>query len=287
MLEKFVLATDDSCDLPHDFLQEQNIPVLHLSYIIDEAQYKADDMSPKQFYNTLRSGKTSATAQVNVEEARSFFEEIFKQGKDVFYIAFSSGLSGTCSSVQIAAQSLITDYPERRAVVVDSLAASMGQGLLVYKANELYHAGASIEELTKFVEDTRDFVAHSFTVDDLMHLHRGGRVSKASAIAGSMLGIKPILHVNNEGKLINIDKVRGRKAALQRVVDNVLKWCKNIENDMFMISHGDCLEDAEYVAELMKKSTGISNYMINYVGPVIGSHSGPGTIALFMIGGKI
>jgi len=287
MSDKFVLMTDDSCDLPREFLEEQGIPTLCLSYIIDDVQYKANELPLEQFYALLRSGKTSATAQVNVDEARSLFESFFKQGLDVFYIAFSSGLSGTCSSAQVAAKSLVSDYPDRRAVVIDSLAASMGQGLLVYKANELYRAGATIDELFKFIEDTRDFVAHSFTVDDLMHLHRGGRVSKASAIAGSMLGIKPVLHLNNEGKLINIDKVRGRKAALQRIVDNALKWCEGTENDMFMISHGDCLNDAEYVAELLKKRTGISKYMINFVGPVIGSHSGPCTVALFMLGGKI
>ena len=287
MPNQFVLMTDDSCDLPREYLEEQSIPTLCLSYIIDEVQFKSYGMPLNNFYDILRSGRMSATAQVNVQEARSFFESFFKQGKDIFYIAFSSGLSGTCSSAQVAAQSLLADYPERRAVVIDSLAASMGQGLLVYKANELYRAGASIDELVKFIEDTRDHVAHSFTVDDLMYLHRGGRVSKASAVAGSMLGIKPILHLDSEGKLINIDKVRGRKAALQRVVDNALKWCAGTENDMFMVSHGDCLEDAQYVADLVKKRTGINKYMINYVGPVIGSHSGPGTIALFMIGNKI
>lgn len=283
MQNEYILITDDSCDLPKSYLDENGIAVMHLSYTIDDKHYKAYDMPPNEFYAMVRSGHMPITAQVNVEQAESCFEPILQQGKDILYLAFSSGLSGTCNSGMVAAKEMELRYPGRRVAVVDTLCASMGQGLLVYQANELKQAGKSLEELKKWASDNCSSVCHSFTVDDLMHLHRGGRVSKASAIAGSMLGIKPLLRVDEEGKLIPISKTRGRKNALVGAVDYLVKCVGGRKSDMFMVSHGDCEADAKFVADLIIQRTGVEKHMINYVGPVIGSHSGPGTIALFMM----
>ncbi|MDL2232967.1 DegV family protein, partial [Ruminococcaceae bacterium OttesenSCG-928-L11] len=276
--------TDDSCDLTREYLQEHDVEVIELSYIIDDVVYKAYDKTPKEFYQFLRDGKMPVTAQVNIEDARAFMEPFVKEGKDVLYIAFSSGLSGTCNSAMTAAADLREEYPGRDVMVVDSLAASMGQGFIIRKAIEQRDAGEPMAEIAKWVVDNRDKVVHMVAVEDLMHLHRGGRVSRMSAIAGSMLGIKPIIHLDVDGKLKVIDKVRGRKQALLDVIAKTEKRVGAVPNDFFMVSHADCLEDAQFVAEEVSKRTGIKDYMINYIGPVIGSHTGLGVIALFMLG---
>ena len=284
MQNEYVLLTDDSCDLPKSYLDENDIVVMQLSYTIGGKTYQAYDMQPKEFYAMVRGGEMPITAQVNVEQAESCIEPILQQGKDVLCLSFSSALSGTCNSVMVAARELAAKYPERKVLVVDTLCASLGMGLLVYKANALKLAGKPIDEVAGWAEENRHAVCHSFTVDDLMHLHRGGRVSKTSAIVGSMLGIKPLLKVDEEGRLIPINRVRGRKAALEGVVDYLLQCVGTHPNDMFTISHGDCEEDARCVADMIIKRTGVKKHIINYVGPVIGAHSGPGTIAVFMFG---
>ena len=283
MNNEFVFLTDDSCDLPRDFLTEKNIGLMELSYNIDAVQYKPSDMPTKEFYNLLRAGKKSITSQVSMEAAKAFMQPYLQQGQDVFYLAFSSGLSGTCNSGMMAAQELRAEFPDRKIIVVDSLAASMGQGLMVYKLQEMKEAGATVEEMAAWAENNRDHVVHMVTVDDLMHLHRGGRISRGSAIVGSMLGIKPMIHLDDAGTLKVIDKVRGRKQALVDVVDKAIACVGNTPNDIFMVSHGDCEEDALFVAELITKRLGIKKKMINYVGSVIGSHTGPGVIALFLM----
>lgn len=279
----YVFITDSNCDLPEEWMKERQIECIRMLFSMDGKEYRGNDIPPKEFYAMVREGKLPITAQTNQEEFKEIFIPFLEQGKDIIYLCFSSGLSGTYANSELAARDLRDAYPKRKIIMVDSLCASMGEGLLVYKSQLLREQGATIEELANYMINNRLKVGLSFTVDDLMHLHRGGRVSKASAIAGSLLGIKPVLHVDNEGKLVPTGKVRGRKQALTRVVDQLLEWAGDTKDDYFMIGHGDCIEDAEFVIELMKERTGIQNYMLNYIGPVIGTHSGPGTIALFMM----
>jgi DegV family protein with EDD domain len=283
MNSDFVLMTDDSCDLPREYLTSHNIEVIQLSYTIDGTEYRSYDVSPKGFYDFLRQGKMPVTAQVNVEDMRLFMEPFLEAGRDVLYIAFSSGLSGTCNSGVMAATELQVVYPGRKVIVVDSLAASLGQGLMIYKVQQMREQGMVMEDIAKWVEDNRDHVAHLVAVEDLMHLHRGGRVSKMSAIAGSMLGIKPIIHLDVDGKLKVIDKVRGRKQSLMDIVKKMQDYVGDTPNDFFMVCHADCEEDAQYVADLVTERFGIKDYLINYIGPVIGSHTGCGVVALFMM----
>lgn len=283
MAANFVLMTDDSCDLPYDYYEQNDIALLKLCFTIEGVTYHGGDITHKQFYDMLREGKLSKTSAVNTEDARALMEPYLKDGKDVLYLAFSSGLSATAQSGIAAANELSEQYPERKVICVDSLCASLGQGLYVHLANRMRQNGDTIDEVAQWAKDIRLNVAHLVMADDLMHLHRGGRVSKASAIAGGLLGIKPIIHMNNEGKLISIGKVRGKKQALtnlvERLQDSVGEW----KNDCFMICHADCEEDAKFVADLVVERFGIKDYLINYIGPVIGSHTGPGTVALFML----
>lgn len=283
MERNYVLITDDSCDLPPEYYVEHDVPLMYIKYIFDGKSYKGTEMSYPEFYSRLRQGQMPTTAQVTVSEAYELMESILQQGKDVLYFAFSSGLSGTCESGQVAARDLKEKYPQRNIRVVDSLCASLGQGLMLHKLVKMRDAGKSMDELADWAEANKLRMAHIVAVEDLMHLHRGGRVSKASAVVGGMLGIKPMIHMNDEGKLINIGKVRGRKASLEAIVDIMAKAVGNTPNDEFFICHSDSYEDAEYVAKLASKRFGIKDYLIHYIGPVIGSHTGPGTISLFMM----
>lgn len=226
------------------------------------------------------------TSQVNPEQAKEAFTACLEQGKDVLYIAFSSGLSGTYNSGKLAAEELREEgsFPERKLIVLDSLSASLGEGLLVHKAVQMKEAGKPMEEVADWVEKHKLELCHNFTVDDLFHLHRGGRVSKATAILGTMINIKPILHVDDEGHLIAIGKVRGRKKSLTTLVDRMGEQIQGFENPEVFISHGDCPEDARFVEKLVRERFGVEKFIINHVGPTIGAHSGPGTIALFFMG---
>lgn len=286
-MNKFVIVTDTTADLPKDYLEKNDIGLLALSFQLEEKEYAGDQpLDIKDFYDKMRSGLMITTAQVNPEQAKIKFEEYLKQGYDVLYIAFSSGLSGTYNNIRIAANELNEEYKENKVVIVDSLCASLGEGFLVNKAVELKKAGKSIDEVVKWLEENKLHVCHYFTVDDLNHLYRGGRVSKATAVIGTVMGIKPILHVDNEGKLIPIGKVRGRKKSLNSLVDNMEKLIGSYksQNDIVFISHGDAKEDAELVADKIKERLGIQSFLISPVGPTIGAHSGPGTIALFFMG---
>ena len=234
----------------------------------------------------MRTGSMPTTSQVNPQSARALFEPYLKDGKDILHIAFSSGLSGTFNSCRIAAEELKEEYPKRRILVIDSLSASLGQGLLVYLAQNKKEKGSDIDEVAEWVETHKKNIVHLFTVDDLDHLYRGGRVSRTTAVLGGMLNIKPILHVDDEGKLIPIGKVRGRKKSLLELADlmdrkigSYAKSCNTI-----FISHGDCREDAEFLAKKIKEKYKITTELINDVGAVIGAHSGPGTMALFFLG---
>lgn len=282
-MQDYQLITDDSCDLPPAYYVENDIAVMYLSFTMDGKSYTSKDMPPKEFYAGMRAGRMPITAQVSVKDWLGCFEPYLQEGRDILYIGFSSALSGTCGSAQVAARELAEKYPDRKIVVVDSLCASLGQGLLLHKVNALRRAGKPLEEAAQWAEENRLRVSHMVAVDDLMHLHRGGRVSKASAVAGSMLGIKPIIHMSDEGKLVPIDKVRGRKQSLQKIVDKSVDLAGGVSNDIFMVCHSDCEEEANAVADLVAQRLGIGERIIHFIGPVIGTHTGPGTIAVFLM----
>jgi DegV family protein with EDD domain len=240
----------------------------------------------KELYNGMRAGESGSTSAVNPEGWASFMEPILAGGEDVLVLAFSSGLSTTYQSAMIAASELQEKYPDRKICVVDTLCASMGQGLLVWYACKNRDAGMSLSQLAAWCEENKQNLCHWFTVDDLMHLKRGGRVSAATALVGTMLQIKPVMHVDNEGHLVKVTTARGRKASLQMLAKKVEETGIPGANDVCFISHGDCIEDAEYVAELLKSKYGVKEVIISYVGAVIGSHAGTGTVALFFLGNQ-
>jgi DegV family protein with EDD domain len=243
-------------------------------------------MDAKSFYKILRTGKMITTSAVSIDRFLGEFEPVLKEGKDILYLGFSSGLSGTYNAGAVAAGELAEKYPERKVFTVDTLAASMGQGLLVWYAANMKKKGASIEEVRDFAEENKLKLAHWFTVNDLFFLKRGGRVSAATAILGTALQIKPVLHVDDAGKLISVSKVRGRKSAVDALFAKIKDMATDVSEQTVFISHGDCIEDAEYLAEKIKSELGVKEVVISYVGPVIGAHSGPGTLALFFMATK-
>lgn len=286
----YAVITDSTADLSPELVRELDVEIIPLQFVIDDHTYlnypDGRELSEKAFYQMLRQQKTATTVQVNASRFVEFFEPILQQGRDVLYIAFSSGLSGTYHSSLMAREELQEKYPERRIYICDSLAASMGEGLLVYHAVMEKRKGKDISEVYQWVEDHKKNLCHWFTVDDLHHLKRGGRVSSATALLGTMLGIKPVLHVDDEGHLINVDKVRGRRQSLQAMVEKMRQTCIDPENQMIFISHGDCLEDAQALADMVRERMQVKDIVIHYIGPVIGAHSGPGTVALFFLGTK-
>ena len=242
------------------------------------------EMDPHLFYEALRQGEEATTAAINVGQYTEALEPLLQAGKDVLILAFSSGLSTTYNSSRLAVEELGFKYPNRKIFTVDTLCASLGQGLLVWYAARERDRGHTIEEVREWVEERKLNLCHQFTVDDLHFLKRGGRISAATAMVGSMLHIKPVLHVDNEGHLINIGKARGRQASLKALVDRMEDTAIDPGSLTVFISHGDCPEDAQTVADMVKKRFGVQDVVINYVGPVIGAHSGPGTVALFYMG---
>lgn len=286
-MRDFIIVTDSTVDLPESMLEEQGIPVLQLNYVLDGKTYEdRKGLSGKEFFDKLREGSMPTTSQVNPEQAKEFFEPFVKAGKNILCIGFSSGLSGTYNSERIAAEELSEEYPEAKIIVIDSLCASMGQGLLLAKALKKQREGMTLEELVQWLEENKLHICHNVTVDDLNHLYRGGRISKTTAVLGTLVQIKPIIHMNDEGKLIVIGKERGRKKALNTIVDRMGKQMEGYENDLVMVTHGDCLEDAEYVKSQIQKKYGIQNVVINGIGTVIGTHTGPGVVAVFCMGEK-
>lgn len=283
----FKIVTDSTADLPEAYLQEHGIDTMCLRYILDGESYGTDKkLDVKEFYALMRSGKMPTTSQVNPEEAKEFFLKHREETKEILYLAFSSGLSGTYNSARIAAEEVMEEYPDTKIIVIDTLAASLGEGLLVYKAVGLRAIGKTMQETADWIEAHKLNLVHMFTVDDLNHLYRGGRVSKTVAIVGTLAGIKPILHVDDEGHLIPLRNVRGRKKSLLALVDDMEQKMGDFrkENDIVFISHGDCLEDATIVKHEIEKRLGIDTFLVDYVGPTIGAHSGPGTVALFFMG---
>ena len=286
-MSEYVITTDNNSDLPEKYFKDHGVGCMYLSYSMNGKNYTHENFLPEhEFYEAMRNGSMPTTAQVNPENAKALLEPYLKEGKDILHIAFSSGLSGTYNSSRIAAEELMEDYPDRKIIVVDSLSASLGQGLLVWLAQQKKELGQTLEDVADWVEKNKLKMVHLFTVDDLNHLYRGGRVSRTTAIVGSMLNIKPVLHVDNEGKLTAIGKVRGRKKALQELVKLMDEKIGSFgaDCDTIFISHGDCEQDAQYVAAKVKEKYNIKNIIINQVGATIGAHSGPGTMALFFVG---
>ena len=286
-MRDYVITVNSTVDLPKEWLEERQVPVVPLRYTIDGQTYTdMEGLSAKEFFEKLREGKMSVTSQVNPEEAAEMLEPYVKEGKDILHLGFSSGLSGTLNSMRIAGQMLEEKYPEAKVIVIDTLCACLGEALLLYKALQVKAQGKTIDETAQWVEENKLHICHDVTVDDLNHLHTGGRVSKTTAVLGTLVQIKPIIHMDNEGKLQVIGKERGRKKSLNKIVDMAAEQSKGWDNDIIMITHGDCIEDAEYVAKRVREKMGIDNILINNIGTVIGSHTGPGVVAVFCMGNQ-
>ena len=285
-----MILTDSSADLTAELVAELGVEVIPLSFTMEDKTYfnypDNRDIDPADFYARLRGGAMATTAAVNVADYTEAMEPILKEGKDVLVLAFSSGLSATCHSAQIAAGELMEQYPDRKVYVVDTLCASLGQGLLVWYAANLKKQGKTMEEVRDWTEEHKLNLCHWFTVDDLHFLKRGGRISSATAVLGTMLSIKPVMHVDNEGHLIKVGTARGRNASLKALVDHMEQTVLDLKGQSIFISHGDCLADAQKVADDIRARFGVEDIVINYVGPVIGAHSGPGTVALFFMGSE-
>lgn len=285
MVDSFIILTDSGSDITPEMADKLQVQVMPLMYTLGDGNpMPGDEVDIKEFYRQLREGKSAKTSAANYEDLTRTLEEIISQGRDVLYIAFSSGLSSTAGTATLVAGELSEKYPDRKIFVVDSLSASLGYGLLVYLAARQRADGKSIEQVRNFVEENKLHLCHWFTVDDLHHLKRGGRVSAATAAIGTMLSIKPVLHVDDAGHLINVSKARGRKASLAALVDQMEKTAVDPAAQTVFISHGDALEDAQLVAQMVREKMGVQDIQIGYIGPVIGAHSGPGTIALFFLG---
>ncbi len=281
---QFAIVIDSCADMPREYYEENGVEVVSLGFTMNNMNYEGENgekITEKQFYAKLREGCMPTTYQVTAEMAKPHMEKYLSEGQDILVVAFSSALSGTAGSFKVAAKELSKKYPKRKIKVVDSLCASMGEGLLLYYALQKADEGASLEETAKYIEGLKLRICHHFTVDNLFHLKRGGRVSVVTAIFGSVLKIKPIMHVDNEGRLVPIGKVVGRKKSLSALVENLFNSADMTEEDPIFISHGDCIEDVELVKKLILEKMPKAKIVVNYVGSVIGSHSGAGTVALF------
>lgn len=284
-MRDYVIFADSACDISLDLLNEWGVKYCSLSLVFndDPKEYLDHEIPSKDFYNRMRNGALPKTSAANMGKFVAAFEEIVKDEKDILYIAFSSGLSSTCNFAREAAKEIMNQYEGSKITVVDSLCASAGYGLLLYLAVEKKNTGMSMNDIAEFVENKKLNVAHWFTVDDLKYLKAGGRISATTALLGGMLNIKPVMKVDDNGKLISVSKVRGRKAALKAIADEYAKTAIDKKNGVVFISHGDCIDDANELAGMVKENSGATVKLITNIGPVIGSHSGPGTLALFFL----
>ena len=284
-MSNYVILTDSCCDLTREQLDEISVASISLEVLMDGGEpVFNDDVNIEDFYKKLREKGSVTTSAIGMDRFYELFEGYLTEGTDILYLGFSSGLSGTYNAAFVAAQELAEKYPERKVYTVDTLCASLGQGLFVYLAAKQKAAGMSIDELYEWAKEKRYNLCHWFTVDDLFFLKRGGRVNAATAVMGTMLSIKPILHIDNKGKLVNVEKARGRKGSLDCLVSHMKATVTEPEKQTMFICHGDCIADAEYVAKRMKEELGVPEVIIGYTGPVIGAHSGPGTLAVFYMG---
>lgn len=286
-MKNYVIMTDATADLPIEMLKNMDIDVIPMDFEMGGKSYRhypdSREMGFHEFYDRMRAGQMPTTTQINAATYAKYFEPALMAGKNILYIAFSSGLSGTYQASLLTATDLMEKYPQNRIICVDSRAATLGEGMLVHAALQKKREGMSLEDLAKWVEKTSFHVCHWFTVDDLNHLRRGGRLSAVSAIAGSALGIKPIIHVDNDGHLVPVAKIRGRKKALDNLVERMEKTCVCPKEQVAYIVHGDCLEDANYVANLVRERLHVKDVVISFVGPIVGSHSGPGIVGLIFL----
>lgn len=285
-MSNYVIFTDSSCDLNQDMINERSIYSASLSFRFDgeNKEYYNNEMPIGSFYQKMRDGGVAKTAAVNSESFATGFKKILSEGKDILYIGFSSGLSTTYNSARIAAEQLKDSYPDRKILLVDTLAASAGIALLIDMVMAKKTAGATIEEAAEYAESMKLRICHWFTVDDLVYLKRGGRISSTAAFFGNMIGIKPVLHVDNEGHLVNVDKVRGRRTSIMALANKYGQLCDDEGDKKVYISHADCLSEAEELGKIIQERYGAQTALITDVGPVIGAHAGPGTIALFFVG---
>ena len=282
----YKIITDSACDLPKSMLQELDVAAVSLTVNFrgETRNDSVADREVKELYDAMRAGEVATTAAVNPDGWAGKIEEALSAGYDALVMTFSGGLSTTYQSAVIAANDLLETYPQRKVMVVDTCAAALGQGLFVWYAAKQLQNGLSLEELAAWAEENKNHVAHWFTVDDLVYLKRGGRVSAATALVGTMLNIKPVLHVDNEGHLVSMVKARGRKAAINTLVSKLTELGEGWDNRTVFICHADCLADAEALAAQVKTKCGVEDAFIGNLGAVIGSHAGPGTLALFFMG---
>lgn len=285
----YVIVTDSASNLTPEYVEKHNILMISLKYYVGENEYdsyvkNASENWLKEFYGVLRQKETVTTSCVNESVFTELFEDILSKGKDFIYLAFSSKLSATYDVGYTVAEKMKEKYPQRKIYVVDTKGASLGEGLAVDYAVNQRDSGKSIEEVYQWQEENRLNISHWFTVDDLFFLKRGGRINIATAIAGTIIGIKPVLHVDDEGRLINVTKARGRRKSLEMLVDKMEELAVNPGKQRVFIAHGDCIDDLKYVQKLIKERFGTKEFEITYINPVIGAHSGPGTVALFFYG---
>ena len=286
----FELVTDSCCNLAEETIDRYGLHVLPLTFMADgedtvyQSYLKGEKTDLSQFYKMMRDGKVFRTSLPNLSNTETLFRSLLDAGRDILYLGFSSGLSGTYEATELLAKQLRGEYPDRKIYTMDTLAASGGQGLLVWHACQHAEAGEGIDAVRDWVEDNKLRLAHWFTVDDLMFLWRGGRVSKTSAWAGTLLNIKPVLHVDDEGHLIPMEKVRGRKKSLTALLNHMEKTgTQPLADQMVFITHGDCLEEAQWLEQQIRERFGVRDIVVNCIDPVIGAHSGPGTMALFFL----
>ncbi|MBQ8004303.1 MAG: DegV family protein [Oscillospiraceae bacterium] len=285
-MNDFVIITDSGCDISAEILSRRGIRSQSLTFRFtdEDREYKNEDLSAKDFYDKMRAGAAAKTSAINIEGFKEIFREELQNGRDVLYLGFSSGLSNTYNAGRLAAEELLEEFPERRVIAVDTLCASAGQGLIVMLAADKKDEGKGIEEVARYVMEIRLKLCHWFTVDDLKYLKRGGRVSPTVAFVGGMLNIKPVMHVDDEGHLVNVSKVRGRKTALRTIADKYAELALDKSGKVY-ISHGDCMDDVNEIKGYLEEK-GAKVELITDVGPVIGSHSGPGTLAVFFLGSE-
>ena len=287
-MKNYIIVTESTTDLPQYIVDDLGISIIPMTFSFGDESYlnypDFREMNIQTFYKRIKKGERSTTALVNAKTFEEWFEPILESGNDILYIGFSSGLSGTFNSSLIAAEELKQKYPDSKIICLDTLAASMGEGLLVYYAAKLKQEGQSIDQVSQWVLDNRLFLCQWFTVDDLNHLKRGGRVSTLTATLGSALNVKPILHTDNEGRLAAVRNVRGRKKSINALMEHMEELCTAPEGQTIFISHADCLEETEYLARMIREKLPVKEVILNFMGPVIGSHTGQGAISLFFLG---
>jgi DegV family protein with EDD domain len=284
-----VLIIDSACDLPREYIEKNNLNLLKMTVIFNGKEYKDDlgqSLPSEQFYSAIKAGGMPSTAQINVYDYSEEYRKHIKAGKAVICIVLSSGLSGSYNSACIAKETILEEFKDADISVVDSKAASGGEGLLVYYAAEMLKKGASKQEVVNWLEENKLKVNHWVTVDDLNHLKRGGRVSSTAAVMGTLLDIKPIINVNDEGKLVTAGKVKGRKKSIRTLAEELDKRIVNAEEQVIIINQGDCLEDAKYLEKLVLEKHKVKEIIMGNIGPTIGSHTGPGVLTIFFLGEK-